>query len=65
MEIKKWWWIVWVCFSLSVGCTSHSIPSEVEVTSVSDTKVNIGLVEKDGVIVNTTIPTITTTTTIE
>ena len=56
MKLKKWWWIVILCFSLSVGCTSHSIPSEVEVTSVSDTKVNIGLVEKDGVIVNTTIP---------
>ena len=60
MELKKWWWIVILCFSLSVGCTSHSIPSEVEVTSVSDTKVNIGLVEKDGVVVYTTIPTITT-----
>ena len=65
MKLKKWWWIVILCFSLSVGCTSHSIPSEVEVTSVSDTKVNIGLVEKDGVIVYITIPTITTTTTIE
>lgn len=64
MKLKKWWWIVWVCFSLSVGCSSPSIPSEVKVTSVSDTKVNIGLVEKDGVIVNIPITT-TTITTIE
>lgn len=63
MKLKKWWWIVWVCFSLG-GCSSPSIPSEVKVTSVSDTKVNIGLVEKDGVIVNIPIPT-TTITTIE
>ena len=65
MKLKKWWWIVILCFSLSVGCTSQSIPSEVEVTSVSDTKVTIGLVEKDGVIVNIPIPTTTTITTIE
>jgi len=65
MKLKKWWWIVILCFSLSVGCTSHSIPSEVEVTSVSDTKVTIGLVEKDGVIVNIPIPTTITITTIE
>ena len=56
MKIKKWWWIVILCFSLSVGCTSPSIPSEV--TEVD--RDSVGLVEKDGVIVNTTIPTITT-----
>lgn len=52
MDIKKWWWIVFVCFSLSVGCTSHPIPSEV--TEVD--RDSVGLVEKDGVIVYTTIP---------
>ena len=61
MEIKKWWWIVILCFSLSVGCTSHSIPSEV--TEVD--RDSVGLVEKDGVIVYIPITTTTTITTIE
>ena len=61
-----WWWIVIVSFSLSVGCVSQSIPqkeccsSGVECTSVSDTKVNLDLVKKDGVII--ILPTITTDT---
>ena len=60
MEIKKWWWIVIVSFSLSVGCTSHSIPSEV--TEVD--RDSVGISKRDGVVVYTTIP-ITITTTIE
>ena len=56
MEIKKWWWIVFICFSLSVGCTSPSIPSEV----IEIDKDSVGLVEKDGVVVYTTIPITTT-----
>lgn len=43
----------------SEGCCSHT---GVKNTSVQHTKVNIGLVEKDGVIVNIPIPTITTDT---
>ena len=53
-----WWWIVIVSFSLSVGCVSQSIPHKeccshtgVKDTSVSDTKVNLDLVKKDGVII--------------
>ena len=49
-----------LCFSLSVGCTSPSIPSEVKEVELD----SVGLVEKDGVIVNIPIPT-TTITTIE
>ena len=60
MKLKKWWWIVFICFSLSVGCTSPSIPSEVTEVELD----SVGLVEKDGVIVNIPIPT-TTITTIE
>tara|TARA_B100000035_G_C20686984_1_gene416542 strand:- start:297 stop:479 length:183 start_codon:yes stop_codon:yes gene_type:complete len=60
MKLKKWWWIVFICFSLSVGCTSPSIPSEVKEVELD----SVGLVEKDGVIVNIPIPT-TTITTIE
>ena len=54
---KLWWWIV-IVFSLSVGCVSQSIPQKeccshtgVKNTSDSDTKVNLDLVKKDGVII--------------
>jgi len=57
-----------VMLYLLSGCgSSHSIPSEgccshtgVECTSVSDTKVNLDLVKKDGVMI--ILPTITTDT---
>lgn len=56
MKLKKWWWIVILCFSLSVGCTSHSIPSEV----IERDKDSVGITERDGVVVYTTIPITTT-----
>ena len=55
-----------VMLYLLSGCgSSHFIPSEdccsgVECTSVSDTKVNLDLVKKDGVVI--ILPTITTDT---
>ena len=60
-----------VMLYLLSGCgSSHSIPSEgccshtgVECTSVSDTKVNLDLVKKDGVTI--ILPTITTKDTIK
>ena len=56
MKLKKWWWIVILCFSLSVGCTSPSIPSEV----IERDKDSVGITERDGVVVYTTIPITTT-----
>ena len=60
-----------VMLYLLSGCgSSHSIPSEgccshtgVKDTSVQDTKVNLDLVKKDGVVI--ILPTITTTDTIK